>query len=61
MIWLYFIIGLFAAISITLTHLSEAQNIRFWLSTAAVVIVWPAVLWLAYRQMWREAEGLADE
>jgi TRAP-type C4-dicarboxylate transport system permease small subunit len=61
MIWLYLLIGLFAAISITLTHLSEAQNIRFWLSTAAVVIVWPAVVWMAYRQMWREAEGLADE
>jgi hypothetical protein len=60
MIWIYFLIGLFAAISITLTHLSEAQNVRFWLSTAAVIIVWPIVFVLAYREMWREAEESAD-
>ena len=49
MIWIYLLIGLAAAISITLTHLNAAQGWRFWINTAAVVVVWlPAMLIIAY-------------
>lgn len=59
MTWIYLLIGLFAAISITLTHLSEAQNIRFWLSTAAVPVVWLPALFLLFYLWWKDAR-LAD-
>lgn len=61
MIWIYLLIGLACSISITLTHLSTAQGWRFWISTAAVIVIWPLVAVLAYREMWRVTEELADE